>query len=110
MRSRVVRARTDPTVASEKLEFAPRASFEIGRRNLFGTNRSVNLFTSLSLHPRDSPVFANPEPAADESGGYGLPEYRVLGQYRQPRLLSSSADFRVTAHSSSRRMQGIVFP
>jgi outer membrane protein assembly complex protein YaeT len=98
VRSRVVRAENDPTVASEKLEFAPRASFEIGRRNLFGTNRSVNLFTSASLHPRDSPVFANqePTPGTDASGGYGFPEYRVLGQFRQPRLLSSAADFRVT--------------
>jgi outer membrane protein insertion porin family len=84
-------------VASEKLEFAPRASFEIGRRNLFGTNRSVNLFTSASLHPRDSPVFANQEPPSGGSGGYGFPEYRVLGQFRQPRLFASTADFRVTA-------------
>lgn len=93
VRSRVVRSED---VASEKLEFAPRASFEIGRRNLFGTNRSVNLFTSASLHPRDSPVFANQEPSPSDSGGYGFPEYRVLGQFRQPRLLASSADFRVT--------------
>jgi outer membrane protein insertion porin family len=94
VRSRVVRTED---VASEKLEFAPRASFEIGRRNLFGTNRSVNLFTSASLHPRDSPVFANQEPSSSaDSGGYGFPEYRVLGQFRQPRLFASNADFRVT--------------
>ena len=38
-------------VAEQRLEFAPRASFQIGRRNLFGKNRSVNLFTSLTLRP-----------------------------------------------------------
>ena len=36
----------------------------------------------------------NQEPSS--SGGYGFPEYRVLGQFRQPRLLASNADFRVT--------------
>ena len=35
--------------ASQHLEVAPRAFFEIGRRNLFGKNRSVNLFTRVSL-------------------------------------------------------------
>ncbi|MEQ1728468.1 MAG: BamA/TamA family outer membrane protein, partial [Vicinamibacterales bacterium] len=94
VRPRVVR--TDD-VATERLEFAPRASFEVGRRNLFGTNRSVNLFTSASLHPRGSPVFANQgQTIATDTGGWGFPEYRVLGQFRQPRVLGSNADFRVT--------------
>ncbi len=35
--------------ASQHLEVAPRAFFEVGRRNLFGKNRSVNLFTRVSL-------------------------------------------------------------
>ncbi len=96
VRRRVVRTANDPDVASEQLQFAPRASFEVGRRNLFGTNRSVNLFTSASLHPRNSPVFANQAPASGDSGGYGFPQYRVLGQFRQPRILQSTADFRVT--------------
>jgi len=96
VRSRVVRLADDPSVVSEKLEFAPRASFEIGRRNLFGTDRSVNLFTSASLHPSDSPVFDKQAPSSSTSGGYGFPEYRVLGQFREPRVLGSRADFRVT--------------
>ena len=94
VRPRVIRT---GDVATEKLEFAPRASFEVGRRNLFGTNRSVNAFTSASLHPRDSPVFANQgQTVATDTGGWGFPEYRVLGQFRQPRLRGSNADFRVT--------------
>ncbi|MFN7917228.1 MAG: POTRA domain-containing protein [Vicinamibacterales bacterium] len=95
VRSRVVQS-SDGNVASEKLEFAPRASFEVGRRNLFGTNRSVNLFTSASLYPKDSPVFANQEPSTAGTIGWGFPQYRVLGQFRQPRVLGSTADLRVT--------------
>ena len=47
------RLRRDEATASpsEQLEVAPRAFFEIGRRNLFGKNRSVNLFTRVSLRP-----------------------------------------------------------
>ena len=98
VRSRIVRSSEDPTQASERLEFGPRASFEIGRRNLFGTNRSVNLFTSASLHPtKDTAVFTGEEPATVEPGsGYNLPEYRVVGQFREPRVFGSNADFRVT--------------
>lgn len=95
VRPRVLRLADDPSVVSERIEFAPRASFEIGRRNLFGTDRSVNLFTSASLHPSGSPVFDNQAPTTN-SGGYGFPQYRVLGQFRQPRILGSRADFRVT--------------
>ena len=95
VRSRVVRA---DDVATERLSFAPRASFEVGRRNLFGTNRSVNLFTSASLNPRGSPVFGNQDQTTlPDTGGWGFLQYRVLGQFRQPRVLSSRADFRATS-------------
>lgn len=93
VRPRVLRS---GDVASEKLELAPRASFEIGRRNLFGTNRSVNLFTSASLHPAGSESGSAGPQDTSATSGYGFAEYRVLGQFRQPRLLSSNADFRVT--------------
>lgn len=96
VRSRPVRLADDPNVVSEKLEFAPRASFEIGRRNLFGTNRSVNLFTSASLHSNDEGSQSQSAATSNSSGGYGFPEYRVLGQFSQPRILGSRADFRVT--------------
>src|SRR5436190_1043407 len=56
--------------AEERLEIAPRAFFEVGRRNLFGKNRSVNLFTRLSLRPSDT----TPNPLTNTSG-YGFSEY-----------------------------------
>ena len=73
-------------VASTQLEFAPRASFSIGRANLFGRRRSVNLFTSVGqlLNTR-------------AGGGSGFTEYRVLGTYREPRLFDTSSDAVVTA-------------
>ena len=39
--------------AEERFEMAPRGFFEIGRRNLWGKNRAVNLFTRVSLRSRD---------------------------------------------------------
>ena len=66
------------SVASEQLEVAPRAFFEIGRRNLFGKNRSVNLFTRISVRPTD-------EPSA-------FSEYRVLGTFREPRAFGTASD------------------
>ena len=72
-------------VADEALEFWPRAFFEITRRNLFGKNRSVNLFTRISLRPQD------------QSAGHGFSEYRVLGTFREPRVFNTAADAFLTA-------------
>ena len=86
--------------AEQRIEFAPRAFFEIGRRNLFGTNRSVNLFTSVSLYPKNSDFFspADPnQPAQQSSSAFGFPEYRVLGTFRQPHVFGTLADADVTA-------------
>jgi len=93
---RVVRRAQDGGVAAERTEFAPRASFSIGRRNLFGKNRSVDLFTSASLHPKDSPFFAGQTPTSSDSA-YGFTEYRVIGTFREPRLFNTNADAFVTA-------------
>ena len=72
------------SVASQKLEFAPRGSFEIARRNLFGKNRSVSLFTSVSLHPSSS------------GEGFAFPEYRASGTFREPHVFNTAADAFVT--------------
>ena len=71
--------------AEEQLEFAPRGFFDIGRRNLFGANRSVNLYTRVSLGPRSEPD--NPEV---DGTGIALSEYRVVGTYRQPRWFGTN--------------------
>jgi outer membrane protein insertion porin family len=82
-------------VAVRKLEFAPRASFQVGRRNLFGKNRSVNLFTSLALFPSNSPVFAGQAPPTTNNL-FGFSEYRVLGTFQEPHVFNTAADAVVT--------------
>ena len=77
--------------AVERLEFAPRGFFEIGRRNLWGKNRSINLFTRVSFRPSDDPA------DLAGNGGFGFNEYRVLGTYREPRTFGLNADVLVTA-------------
>ena len=59
--------------------FDLRAFFEIGRRNVFGKNRSLNFFSGIAVHPpRDAlPTFT---------------EYRVVGTYREPRVFDTAAD------------------
>ena len=94
---RIRRSEAEGGIASERLEFAPRAFFEIGRRNLFGKNRSINLFTRVSLRPKDSPFFANGTPDGQDGSGFGFSEYRVLGTFREPRVFGSAADAFLTA-------------
>ena len=90
--SSVLRAGLDGGGAEERLEFAPRGFFDIGRRNLGGKNRSISLFTRVAVRPRDEPD----NPALD-GRGFGLSEYRVVGTYREPSALFWNADLLLTA-------------
>lgn len=65
--------------ARERFDIAPRALFEVSRRNLFGRNRSASLFTSVSRSVR-----------------YSLTEYRAVATFREPRLLDTAADAFIT--------------
>ena len=80
----------DDLQAEEQFEFAPRGFFEIGRRNMWGKNRSVNLFTRVSLRARDSGF----DEIVDER--YGFNEYRVVATYREPRVFNTGADAQLT--------------
>jgi outer membrane protein assembly complex protein YaeT len=95
VRLRVVSSAENAGAAVEKLEVAPQASFQIGRRNVFGKNRSVNLFTSISVYPNDSPILAG-QPNASTDTGYGFTAYRVIGTYREPKIFNTEADGLVT--------------
>jgi outer membrane protein assembly complex protein YaeT len=75
--------------ADERLEIAPRGSFEIGRRNLWGGNRSVSLFTRVSFRPRG-------ESLESPDANYGFNEYRVLGTYREIGFLGRQAELGVS--------------
>jgi len=82
--------------AEERFELAPRVAFEIGRRNLWGKNRSVNLFTRVSLRSRDSAVDADGVPLDQVNSSYGFNEYRVVGTFREPRAFGSSSEVLAT--------------
>ena len=86
---RLRRATEGPVQAVERFEVAPRGFFEIGRRNLWGKNRSVDLFMRLSLRPPNAPTDL-------DGSNFGFSEYRVRGTYGEPRLFGSRADLFVT--------------
>ena len=72
--------------ADDQVEIAPRGSFEIGRRNLWGRNRSLNLFSRLSFRPRGESIDAR------DAKRYGFNEYRVVTTYREIGAFDSKAD------------------
>jgi len=75
---------SDTGEAVERFDAAPRASFQISRRNLFGTNQSATLYTSLTLHPQGTGVAQT------------ITEYRVVGTFREPKLFDTAIDGLVT--------------
>ena len=76
--------------ATGQLEFAPRGFFEIGRRNLWGKNRSIDLYTRFSLWPAGGPA------GEVSRTDLAFNEYRVLLNYREPRAFRQSADLLVS--------------
>ena len=87
---RYLRQDTPGGQASERFELAGRGFFEVGRQNLWGSNRSMNLFTRLSLRPSG---------VAQAGGGsdFGFNEYRVLLSFRDPAVFAV-ADARITGY------------
>ncbi len=78
--------------AVERFDLAPRGFFEIGRRNLWGSNRSVNLFTRVSLRAKDTLLSPNGLQAKVAESHYGFNEYRLVATYREPRLVDARSD------------------
>ncbi len=87
---RYLRPETPGGQATEKFELAGRGFFEVGRQNLWGSNRSVNLFTRVTLRPSG---------VAEAGGGsdFGFNEYRVLLSFRDPSVFDV-ADTRITGY------------
>jgi outer membrane protein assembly complex protein YaeT len=77
--------RTGPTgLAEEQFELAPRGFFQIGRRNLFGKNRTVNLYTRASLRSRNE--LPPTDSTAPAQTSYGFHEYRIVPSFQEPRV------------------------
>ena len=83
----------DNDVVTDTVYIAPRAFFEVTRRNLGGKNRSLSLITSVSLRPSDPGIDAD----QDAEGGYGLNQYRIVGTFREPRAFGTPGDAQVSA-------------
>jgi outer membrane protein insertion porin family len=73
----------------ESIELAPRGFVEIGRRNLWGKNRSVNAFGRIGLKYRSG------SDAENENRSDTFMEYRLVGSYREPRFLNTQGMLQV---------------
>jgi hypothetical protein len=96
-------------VAEEHWEIAPRGFFQIGRRNLWGKNRRLDLFTRLVVRPRDPPLTDVPLPALQQDSGGRFYEYRVLGQFREPKAFDTPADVVLTGLVEQARRSSFDF-
>jgi outer membrane protein assembly complex protein YaeT len=86
-------------VAVEEFQVAPRGFFQIGRRNLFGKDRSLDLFTRVSFRPKGvSATQAQNVPLedADDDGGYGFNEYLARLTYGERRILGTESDVTIS--------------
>ena len=96
---RVVRSSdAEDAVAVEEFQFAPRGFFQVGRRNLFGKDRSLDLFTRVSFRPKGVSARSGESPtttAADE-GGYGFNEYLARLTYGERRIFGTDSDFTIS--------------
>jgi outer membrane protein insertion porin family len=86
------------------LEFAPRGSFEISRRNLGGRNRTVSLFSRVSLK-RDRRL---PSEGTDP-GGFGFTEYRASLTFRERHAFRTDTDLLVGLTSEQAVRTGFNF-
>jgi outer membrane protein insertion porin family len=82
--------------AEERLEFVPRGSFEIGRRNMGGKNRSIDLFTRVSLRQVNQVVVDDATSQVQATTDTGFNEYRVFTTYREPRVFNTRSDLLLT--------------
>lgn len=85
--------------AVEEFQVAPRGFFQVSRRNLFGKDRSISLFTRVSFRPKGVSAL-RPDDVADapiDDGGYGFNEYLTRVTYGERRILGFDADATVSA-------------
>ncbi len=95
---RLVRS-SETADAVENFEFAPRGFFQVGRRNLFGKDRSLDLFTRVSFRPKG----VSATPSATPTGA--TVERRIRLQ-RISRRASRSASGAFSAPTPMRTVSG----
>lgn len=82
----------------DRLEFAPRAFIELGRRNIGGRNRSLNFFGRVGFKRDRS---RDDDPTDNQ---FGFIEYRTTAAYREQYAFGTNGDllFTATAEQASR--------
>jgi outer membrane protein assembly complex protein YaeT len=93
---RLVRSSEDGS-AVEEFQVAPRGFFQVSRRNLFGKDRSLDLFTRVSFRPKGVSASSgvNPDDVTDD-GGYGFNEYLARLTYGERRIAGTDADLTIS--------------
>ena len=93
---RLVRS-SETTDAVEEFQVAPRGFFQVSRRNLFGKDRSLDLFTRVSFRPKGVSAASGEDPALEvDPGGYGFNEYLARLTYGERRILGTDADLTIS--------------
>jgi outer membrane protein insertion porin family len=97
----VLRTNAATGLPEQRFDVAPRGFFEIGRRNLWGKNRSVNLFVRSAIHTSGTFNTDQAPPSSPTTGTStsAFNEYRVLGTYREPRFFGLPFDFTATVNA-----------
>lgn len=83
---------------SNVFDLAPRGFLEYGRRNLWGKNRSINLFARGAIRTSDEfdTGTGTTVPSLQDTSS-GFREYRLLATYREPRFMDGPIDVEVSA-------------
>jgi len=79
---------------------APRGFFQVTRRNLFGKDRTLNLFTRVSFSPTNE---------ATGGGGYGFNEYIAQLTYAERKFFGTAADATLSAGVEQARRSSFDF-
>ncbi len=83
--------------AIEEFQVAPRGFFQVNRRNLFGKDRSIGLFTSVSFRKTGLSDLESQAPFPVDDGGYGFNEYLARLTFGERSIFNTAADFTFTA-------------
>ncbi|RPI48986.1 MAG: FtsQ-type POTRA domain-containing protein, partial [Acidobacteria bacterium] len=83
--------------AVEEFQVAPRGFFQVNRRNLFGKDRSLSLFASVSFRPKGASASQDPAEQPSGEGGYGFNEYLTRLTFGERRIFGTETDATFTA-------------
>jgi outer membrane protein assembly complex protein YaeT len=93
---RLVRSSEDGE-AIEEFQVAPRGFFQVNRRNLFGKDRSLSLYASVSFRPKGVGIGPSPSTDLTGDGGYGFNEYLTRITFGERSVFGTRTDATLAA-------------